>query len=146
MGREWSAFKAINSTMKVVIGVMENTQVRVGSWFGKLDLRFIGLDDHSMVLGQDFLKLTQAIPMVDWEILLITTEGRTMLVLMNRRSCLGYRPRMASMNLYPKDPNVKHVDVEKRGLESINQTTKEEKLVDFIARAKNKNGSGRSIS
>ena len=51
MERGWSAFKAVNSTMKVVIGVMENTQVRVGSWFGKLDLRIMDMDDHSMVLG-----------------------------------------------------------------------------------------------
>ena len=52
MGREWSAFKAVNSTMKAVTGVMENTQVRVGSWFGKLDLRIVDMDDHSMVLGK----------------------------------------------------------------------------------------------
>ena len=65
MGREWSAFEEVNSTMKVVTGVMENTQVRLGSWFGKLDLRIVDLDDHSMVLGQDFLRLAQAIPVVD---------------------------------------------------------------------------------
>jgi len=51
MKREWSAFKAVNSTMKVVTDVMENTQVRVGSWFGKLYLRIVDMDDHSMVLG-----------------------------------------------------------------------------------------------
>lgn len=39
--------------------------MRVGSWFGKLDLRVVDMDDHSMVLGQDFMKLAQAIPMVD---------------------------------------------------------------------------------
>ena len=93
--------------------------MRVGSWFGKLDLRIVDLDDHSMVLGQDFLKLAHAIPMVDRDILLITAEGRTMLVPMNRRSFLGYRPRMASMTLYPKDLNVKQVDVEERGLGSV---------------------------
>ena len=71
------------------------------------------------------MKLAQAIPMVEQEIVLITAEGRTMLVLMNRRSCLGYRPRMNSMTLYPKDLNVKHEDVEKRGLGSMSQTTKE---------------------
>jgi len=49
--------------MKAVTGVMENTQVRVGSWFGRLDLRVIDMDDHSIVLGQDFMKLAQAIPM-----------------------------------------------------------------------------------
>jgi len=93
--------------MKVVTGVMENIQVRVGSWFRKLDLRIVDLNDHSMVLGQDILKVEKAIPMVYRDILLITVEGRTLLVLMNRRSCLGCRPRMAYMTLYPS-PNVKH--------------------------------------
>ena len=51
MEKEWNAFKAVNSTMKVVTGVMKNTQVRVGSWFRKLDLRILNMDDHSMVLG-----------------------------------------------------------------------------------------------
>ena len=51
MKREWSTFKAVKSTMKVVTDVMENTQVRVGSWFGKLYLRIVDMDDHSMVLG-----------------------------------------------------------------------------------------------
>lgn len=127
-------------------GVMKKTQVRVGSWFGKLELKIVDMDDHSMVLQQDFIKLAQAIPMVDQEILLITAEGRTMLVPRNRRSCLGYRPRINSMTLYPKDPNVKHEDVEQRGLRSMTQTMKEEKLIDFVPRATKKEGSRRSIS
>jgi len=48
---------------------------------------------------------------------------------------------------YPKDPNVKHEDVEQRGLGSIVQTTKEKKLVEFIAKAGRKNeGSERTTS
>jgi len=146
MEKEWSAFKAINSTIREVDGVLKDTQVKVGSWFGKLDLRVVDMDDHSMVLGLDFMELAQAIPMVDWDILLITAEGNTMMVPMNRRSCLGYRPRMNSMIMYPKDPNVKHEDVEQRGLGSMVQT-KEKKLVDFIAKAGRKNeGSERKTS
>jgi len=146
MEKEWSAFKAVNSNNRVVDGVLKDTQIRVGSWFGKLDLRVVDMDDHSMVLGLDFLNLAQAMPMVDRDILLITAEGKTMMVLMNRRSCLGYRPRMNSMILYPKDPNVKHEDVEQRGLGSIVQT-EEKKLVDFIAKAGKKNeGSEKKVS
>jgi len=47
--REWSAFKAVNSTIRAVDGVLKNTQVKVGEWFGKLDLRVVDMDDHSMV-------------------------------------------------------------------------------------------------
>lgn len=93
--------------------------MRVGSWYGKFYLRFVDLDDHSTMLEKAFLKLAQATSMLDWDILLITTEGTTLLVLMNIRICLGYRPRMVSMTLYPKDPNVKHVDVDQRGLASM---------------------------
>jgi len=28
---------------------MKSTHVRVGSWFGKIDLRVIDMDDHSMM-------------------------------------------------------------------------------------------------
>ena len=137
MEKEWSAFKAINSNIRAVDGVLKDTQIKVGSWFGKLDLRVVDMDDHFMVLGLDFMDLAQAMPMVDRDILLITTGGKTMMVPMNR-SCLGYRPRMNSMIFYPKDPNVKHEDVEQRGLGSIVQT-KEKKLLDFIAKARRKN-------
>ena len=146
MEREWSDFKAVNSTIRAVDGVLKNTQVKVGSWFGKLDLRVVDMDDHSMVLGLDFMELAQAIPKVDQDILLIIAGGRIMMVPINRRSCLGYRPRMTSMILYPKYPNVKHEDVEQRGLGSVVQTTKERKLVDFIAKAGRKNESERTTS
>ena len=92
MEREWSAFKAVNSTIRVVDGVLKNTKVKVGSWFGKFDLRVVDMDDNSMVLGLDFMELAQAILMVDRDILLITAGGRTMMVPMNRRSCLGKLP------------------------------------------------------
>lgn len=58
MGTESSAFKAVNSSMKVVIVVSKDTQVRVSSWFGKLDLGVVDLDDHIMVLGKYILKAT----------------------------------------------------------------------------------------
>ena len=52
--KELSAFKAINYGMEVVTYVLKNTQVRVGSWFGRLDLRVIEMDDHAMVLRKEF--------------------------------------------------------------------------------------------
>lgn len=104
------------------------------------------LDGHNMVLGQDFLKFAQSIPMVDQYIPLITTGGQTMVVLMNRRSCLGYRTRISLMALYPKDPNVKHDYVEQRGLGCMTQTTKERKIVDFVTRARRKYEGGKEVS
>ena len=92
------------------------------------------------------MSLAQATLMVDQDILLITAEVRIMMVPMNRRSCLGYRPRMNSMTLYPKDPNVKPEDVEQRGLGSMTQTTKKRKLINFVARARKNEVSERSAS
>jgi len=132
--KESSAFKAVNSPIKVVDGLLKDVQIRVGSWFGKLDLRVVDMDDHSMVLGLDFMRLAQAIPMMDRDLLLITAEKKNMMIPMNRRSCLGYKPRMTSIILYPKDPNVKHTDVEQRRLGNIVQTTQERKFIDFIAK------------
>lgn len=50
MERELSVFKAINSSMKALTSIQRDTQVEVGSWFRKLDLRVIEMDDHAMVL------------------------------------------------------------------------------------------------
>ena len=135
MEKEVSAFKAVNSSMKAVNGVMKDTHVRVGSWFGKIDLRVIDMDDHAMVLGRDFMVAAQAIPMVDRDILLILDDGKTMMVPMTRKSRLGYQPRMASLILYEKDPDMDHTtSVEQRGLGSMSQTTKEERMFDFVGR------------
>lgn len=49
--RELIVFKAINSSMKALTRILRNMQVKIGSWFGKLDLRVIEMDDHAMVLG-----------------------------------------------------------------------------------------------
>jgi len=61
MERESRAFKAVNSPIKAIDGLLKDAQVRVGSWFGRLDLRIVDMDDHSMVLGLDFMRLAQAI-------------------------------------------------------------------------------------
>ena len=123
MEKELSAFKAVNSRMKAVTGVMKGTHVRVGSWFGKIDLRVIDMDDHSMVLGQDFMVSAQAIPMMDRDILLILDDGKTVMVPMTRKSHLGYQPRLASLILYEKDPDMDHNDMGHRELGSMTQTT-----------------------
>jgi len=143
--RELSAFKAINSTMKVVAGVLKNTQVRVGLWFGRLDLRVTDMDDHAMVLGQDFLIVSQAILVVDRDIIMITAGGKTIIISMARKSCLGYQPRIPLMNLYPKDPYMKHDYVEQRELRCMTQAMKEKRMIDFITRARKKYGGGKAI-
>ena len=120
--------------MKVVHRVMKNTHLRVGSWFGNMDLRFIDMDDHAMVLGQDFMVSSQDIPMVDRDLLLILDGEQTMMIPMTRKSRLGYQPRMASLLLYEKDPDMDHDNMERLELVSMPQTIKEQHMSDFFAR------------
>lgn len=84
--------------------------------------------------------------MAEQDILLIRAEGKTMLALMNKRSCLGYSPRIIFMTLYPKDLNLKHDYVEQRGLGCMNETMKEMKLVEFFVRARRKDEGGNRVS
>jgi len=51
VGRESITFKALDSTMKAMIGNFKDTQLGVGSKSRKLDLRVRDLDGHNMVLG-----------------------------------------------------------------------------------------------
>jgi len=143
--RDLSDFKVINSQMKVVTSILKDTQVKVGFWCKNLDLRVIEMDDHAMVLGKDSLLVAQAIPMVDYDILLIIAGGRTMIVLMVGKTRLGYRLRIDSMTLYEKDPNVKHQHVEQHGLGWVTQVTKDNMMIEFVARTmkENKDGGGR---
>lgn len=69
-----------------------------------------------------------------------------MLGMMNRRICFGNRPRITSITLYPKDLNVMHGYVEKRGLGCMTQTTKERTLVDFFVRSIMKYEGGKTVS
>ena len=73
--------------------------------------------------------------MMDRDILLILDDGKTMMVPMTRKSRLGYQPRMASLILYEKDSDMDHTtSVEQRELGSMTQTTKEERMFDFVGR------------
>ena len=48
-------FKAVNLEMKTVKGRINTVPLTVGSWQGKVDLEFVPLDDHSVILGHGFL-------------------------------------------------------------------------------------------
>ena len=63
--------------------------------------------------------------MVDHDIVLITTDGKTMIVPITRKIRLGYRLRIASMNLYERDPDAKHDYVEQGELGCMTQIIKE---------------------
>ena len=58
-----------------------------------------------------------------------------MLLSMSRKSCLGYQPRIASLVLYEKDPDVRHDCVEHGEIGCMTQTTKDKHMTDLVSRA-----------
>lgn len=57
-------FKVVNSTLKPVAGEIHSTYLRVWSLFVNLDFMVAPLDNHTMVLGKDFIKLIKVVPSV----------------------------------------------------------------------------------
>jgi hypothetical protein len=55
-------YKEVNSTVKQEMGLICSVPLRIGDWFGNLDLVVVPLDDYTIILGQDFFQVAQAIP------------------------------------------------------------------------------------
>ncbi|XP_043809670.1 uncharacterized protein LOC122722623 [Manihot esculenta] len=53
--------KVVNSFPTPTYGVARNVQVKIGEWTGTLDFYIINLDDHSCVLGMDFMDKVKAV-------------------------------------------------------------------------------------
>ena len=50
--------------MKLVDGWISTTPIQVGRWHGNLEFKVVPLDDNSLILGQDFLRLSNVIPVL----------------------------------------------------------------------------------
>jgi hypothetical protein len=92
-------FKVVNSIVKPTIGVVCSTPLKVGEWFGSLDLTVAPLDDHTIILGKDFLKLSKVVPMPHENYLMFLDGTKTCGVPMMTRRKLGRMPRMSVMKL-----------------------------------------------
>jgi predicted aspartyl protease len=69
--------KVMKSTVMSMIGIVHSTPLRVGEWFGNMDLLVAPLDDHAMILGLDFLILSKASPLIHESHLVFLDEART---------------------------------------------------------------------
>lgn len=119
-------------------GILKDMQVKVGSWFGILDLRVVKTDDCDMVMRLDFLVLSEAMSMMDQGILLILAYGKTVTMSMHRKSHLGYHLRISTMILYEKDRNVKHEEVTWEEFGILTQEMMEKKLGKFVTQSMRK--------
>ncbi|KAL4386950.1 hypothetical protein GQ457_09G011800 [Hibiscus cannabinus] len=53
--------KAVNSTALAIVGSAKKVPTKVGPWEGNVDYTVVPMDDFDVVLGMDFLTLTEAI-------------------------------------------------------------------------------------
>ena len=91
--------KVVNSVVEQTMGVVFSTSLEVGDWIVTLDLIVTPMDNHNVVLGQDFLNQAQEIPMPQMNNLMFMNESRTCIMLMVTRNRLGSMARMTDIRL-----------------------------------------------
>jgi hypothetical protein len=52
--KSMAMFKVVNSIVKPITRVVHSAPLKVGEWFGSLDLTVAPLDDHTVILGKTF--------------------------------------------------------------------------------------------
>jgi hypothetical protein len=94
-----ATFKVVNSVVNLVTGVVCSTPLRVRSWFGTWDLMVAPLDDHAMILGQDFLKYAKEFLVPHEGCLVFLDEAKMPSVPMMMKRKLGWKPRSVVIRL-----------------------------------------------
>jgi hypothetical protein len=97
--RSMASFKGVNSTMKSTVEVIHYTPLNFGEWFGILDLMVIPLDDHRVIFGQDFMKLSKVATMPHENYLMFLDGNKTYGVPTMTRRKLGRVLRISAMKL-----------------------------------------------
>jgi len=73
--------------------------LKVGEWFGSLDLIVAPLDDHTIILRKDFLKLSKAVPVSHENYLMFLDRTKTCDMPMMTRRKLGSMPIVSTIKL-----------------------------------------------
>jgi hypothetical protein len=94
-----ATFKVVNSTVKLATRVVCSVPLKVGEWFGSLDLIMAPLDDHMVVLGKDFLKLAKVVLVPHGNCLMFLDGTKTYGMTMMTRRNLGRMLRMSVVKL-----------------------------------------------
>lgn len=66
--------KTVNTAAKPIWGIAHDVRTTIGDWSGKLKFTVVDMDDFELVLGMDFFKTTQAVPIPQLKSLLIPGE------------------------------------------------------------------------
>jgi hypothetical protein len=91
--------KVLKSTMMSVTWIVHSTPLRVGEWFGNMDLLVAPLEDHAMILGLDFLRLSKAAPLIHESHLVFLDEARTPSTPLTMKRKLRRMPRIFVIRL-----------------------------------------------
>ena len=83
----------------MVIGIIYSTPLKVGEWFGVLDLTMISLDEQKAILGLDFVKHAKETPSPHRNNLEFFYETRSCNLFMMIRKKLGMVPWMSIISL-----------------------------------------------
>lgn len=104
-----SLFKVVNSIVKPVVEVIHSTPLRVGNWLGVLDLTVVPMEDQSVVLGQDFLRLTRVVLAPHESCFLFEDRTKTCGVPMVMRKTFGWVSHMPSLALLKVEGDISHI-------------------------------------
>jgi hypothetical protein len=92
--RSMATFKVVNLVVKPTTKSFCFVTLKVGEWFGSLDLTIAPLDDHIIILRKVFLKISKAVPMPNENCLMFLDGTKTYGVPMMNRRNLGRMPRI----------------------------------------------------
>ena len=69
----WS--KAVNAEATPIHGVVRCADIAIGDWLGQAEFSVIEMDDHPMILGMDFMRKAQAMPIPHLGSMVLMSEG-----------------------------------------------------------------------
>jgi len=90
--------------MRSTFGILKDALMIVGSWFGRMYLRVILLEDYAMILGLDFMRTTQTFPLLEKDKLFIIRDHVAQIVPMVKKSSVGYYSMVFTIVLYEINP------------------------------------------
>jgi hypothetical protein len=85
--------------MMPLIGIVHSTLLRVGDLFGNMDLLVAPFEDHVMILGLDFLKISKAGPLFHKNCLVFMDEAITPSTPLTMKTNIERMPRISVTRL-----------------------------------------------
>ena len=95
-----TSLKEVNLGVKPMSGVIRSSPLTVGSLLGVLGMKMVHMDDHTVIFGQNFLRLAEVDLVPHEDCLLFVEEIKTFGVSFTMRKKFGQVPHTSSMTLF----------------------------------------------